>query len=450
MIRFRRWHWIALAGFLLATVIAWFGWSRQRFSPQHDATKAAIEIRTARTSFSIAGATSCAGGGCHGNVKPVPASERCQQDEFVLWTQDRHAGAYRTLFSERSQKIAKLLGDRTQAHEDSRCLACHTNPLAVNLSDDNPFVQQERRFGVGCESCHGSANEWLVAHAAPDWHREKHRHSMPDLADPIVQAKTCAGCHVGAPADREVPVRDVNHDLIAAGHPRLQFEFGAYRANMPAHWRPKKHSNNAHIWVVGQVVSAQSALELTVHRAKNGPWPEFAEHDCFACHHALAEPSWRRQPSVRQRGVLPWGSWHFALTRELAGELPALDMLEKEMRTGSPDRTKAAAKAQAALNELRHLHSQLQDANHAFGEELARRRIVERLGKGELLVNSCWDGVEQLYLALHSVRPSAALLTLSDERAFLPEFNSPTAWPSKNHRAFDPLMLLEKLKVLAK
>jgi hypothetical protein len=32
------------------------------------------------------------------------------------------------------------------------------------------------------------------------------------------------------------PWRDVNHDLIAAGHPRLSFELSAFMATMPPHW----------------------------------------------------------------------------------------------------------------------------------------------------------------------------------------------------------------------
>ena len=60
---------------------------------------------------------------------------------------------------------------------------------------------------------------------------------MRALDAPLVQAQVCVGCHVGAPAKDGVPARDLNHDLMAAGHPRLIFELSSYQANMPPHWR---------------------------------------------------------------------------------------------------------------------------------------------------------------------------------------------------------------------
>ena len=58
-------------------------------------------------------------------------------------------------------------------------------------------------------------------------------------------------------------------DLIAAGHPRLDFEFSAYHANLPKHWdRTQDKSRNqeslkARLWVAGQVASAEAAAQLT-------------------------------------------------------------------------------------------------------------------------------------------------------------------------------------------
>ena len=39
------------------------------------------------------------------------------------------------------------------------------------------------------------------------------------------------------------------------------------------------------------------------------PWPEFAEYDCFACHHDLRDRAWRRDPvrfGKRPPGSLAW------------------------------------------------------------------------------------------------------------------------------------------------
>src|SRR5262249_48335933 len=127
-----------------------------------------------------------------------------------------------------------------------------------------------------------------------------------------------------------VPVRDVNHDLIAAGHPRLNFEFAAFQANMPKHWEPtadeKKPEYEFKSWAVGQAASAKAALDLLAYRAghESQPWPEFTEYGCFACHHDLGASKdkdkgyvdWRQTPEHykgRRPGALPWGTWYFAL-----------------------------------------------------------------------------------------------------------------------------------------
>src|SRR5207253_2017930 len=97
------------------------------------------------------------------------------------------------------------------------------------------------------------------------------------------------GCHVGGPSEDGRPPRDVDHDLIAAGHPRLEFEFSGSLANLPAHWSEKGRNAApdfpARAWAIGQVASAGAALELLGDRARaaeqqSGRWPEFSEYDC--------------------------------------------------------------------------------------------------------------------------------------------------------------------------
>jgi hypothetical protein len=173
----------------------------------------------------------------------------------------------------------------------------------------------------------------------------------------VDRARTCTACHVGSGN------RDVNHDLIAAGHPRLNFEFDTYLANLPRHWQPERDKERASAWQVGQLVSAEAALELLAYRAdsKNGqPWPEFAEYDCFACHHDLKAKSWRQQRGYADRvpGTLPWSDWYAALPRFIDRSLsdaPKIHdgfvALRAEMSKPMPDRTRVATEARA-LAEL--------------------------------------------------------------------------------------------------
>jgi hypothetical protein len=275
---------------------------------------------------------------------------------------------------------------------------------------------------------------------------------MPDLTDPTLQARTCAGCHIGAAPDKEAPLRDVNHDLIAAGHPRLNFEFGAFQANMPPHWRPRKMAEG-HFWAVGQIVSAQAALELLSYRAISEPWPEFAEYDCFACHHSLASPNWRQswKPVGRKPGDLAWGSWYFALTDALAGESVELKSLRTILQKPNPDRQHAAAAAHAALLKLKNFHTQLAGAKKDLDDlPLDRKRLLALVKESR--AEAGWDGAEQMYLALHALNQSqadpgvaAVLQELSPMRAFPPGFDSPISWPQNGMGRFEPQDFFERL-----
>ena len=73
----------------------------------------------------------------------------------------------------------------------------------------------------------------------------------------------------------------MNYDLIAAGHPRLDFSFHAFLGVMPKHWpdiaaKPGSpaiqpgfktdRETHAEAWAIGQVVAAEAALKLLADR----------------------------------------------------------------------------------------------------------------------------------------------------------------------------------------
>src|SRR6185312_4830920 len=99
---------------------------------------------------------------------------------------------------------------------------------------------------------------------------------MARLYDIGERALACAGCHVGAPADPErgYPVRDMNHDMIAAGHPRLNFDFADYQHRLTPHWfernrttgQPAGPAFELQAWLIGKVAHAEAALHLDVDR----------------------------------------------------------------------------------------------------------------------------------------------------------------------------------------
>jgi hypothetical protein len=383
--------------------------------------------------FALTGTSSCSGRACHGGLEPLPG-KLIRRNEYTTWLyHDKHARAFDVLHNERSEGIARNLAAKTgkliPAHKDVRCLACHVTPALANGTAKDVVAMRED--GVGCEACHGPAEKWRAPHTNPTaWAETKARlgfdgvkrqYGMVVMEDLAHRAQVCAGCHVGAGADNALglPVRDVNHDLIAAGHPRLNFEFGAFLANMPKHWLEPHEKRkdekagqvfDAKVWAVGQAATAMAALELLEHRAQatDQPWPEFTEYDCFACHHDLSQPSWRQSKAhygQRLPGSLPWGTWLASMPRALAAQPPfqapevvkALEELERFMATPYPDRQGVARLAQQAAGPL---NTWLAQIDRAAYDQATVNRLMKGLAGDHRLAAEGWDGAAQFYLAV--------------------------------------------------
>ncbi len=246
------------------------------------------------------GVASCAAAACHNGNGPRGS----KGSEYTTWiAHDPHSRAFSVLIEARSRTIEKnyrRLKSVQEAHaeEDALCLKCHVQP---GLSSINKHERFSTVDGVGCEACHGPAEKWLTRHYQADWKTlsaaETHALGMTDTRNLRTRAEACVGCHVGR-GDA-----NVNHDLIAAGHPHCGFEVqAAYLARYPRHWRISDERRRypdfeARAWEEGQLVSAAAALELLHGRATRpgAPWPEFAELECAACHHDLQEPTARPQ-----------------------------------------------------------------------------------------------------------------------------------------------------------
>ncbi|HEV3004804.1 MAG TPA: multiheme c-type cytochrome, partial [Pirellulales bacterium] len=184
------------------------------------------------------GVSSCSAQPCHGDVARDQVWPIWGNEVTVWLERDRHAQAYRVLSNELSKKMAERLQLGVPANRSAKCLGCHS-PADFGASAAEPFLAD----GVGCESCHGPAEQWLAKHTLQGWRdkpsRAKRELGLVDTNDLHDRAKACAVCHVGSAAADSSPGGEVNHDLIAAGHPALKFEFTAYLAKMPKHWTEK-------------------------------------------------------------------------------------------------------------------------------------------------------------------------------------------------------------------
>ena len=426
---------LMVAAIALAAALA--AWLLRPVGKDDAARHVAPAVAVQSVKASLVTTASCAGRTCHGALEPPNRPDGPLFNEYTTWlARDPHAGAYETLSSDRSRAMARRIGIAA-ADKSERCLPCHTTTTSDNME----------QVGVGCAACHGNAAKWLDAHTAKSWHsltaREKSERGMIAVGDAATLAKQCAGCHVGAAQ------ADVNHDLIAAGHPRLAFEFSAFFANLPSHWRPKDYPY-AQRWAIGQIVAAEAALELLRHRAKSphAPWPEFAEYDCFGCHHDLTEPSWRRERTGGSKGSLAWGTWYYSLPKVLADNPTPLAALTELMDKRRPPRDAVAQRTSAAIDEVHQIAGRFAGARQ---QPAAVRALMAALPADRRLTQApSWDAAEQTYLALWALnragKDAAFQKTLDDllnVRAFRPGWDGPLSLP--NH-GFDPAALFARLR----
>src|SRR5439155_21732894 len=172
-------------------------------------------------------------------------------NEYATWSvPDKHSRAYKALEEPRGKRIAQIL-KIADATRDQRCTVCHVV--------GSP--EKSRSDGVACEACHGSAEQWLGPHTRPSSHDASVQAGMIDTQKPEVRAKTCLACHLGAPG------QDVDHELIAAGHPDLAFELDTFTLAQPAHHRPRAANVRVRSWAVGQAAALGEAMRLLIAHA---------------------------------------------------------------------------------------------------------------------------------------------------------------------------------------
>lgn len=176
-----------------------------------------------------------------------------QQDAGPIWEhQDKHPRAFSEL-QRHEALVTRILGfpmnevlnngrvsqraeDRERVAALRACLSCHaTWPV------DEPEPPVELSSGVSCQACHGPGLSWSRPHREPWWRlctpEAKSRLGFTNVRDPLERTQLCVSCHVGDFRQG----RFVTHAMYAAGHPPLPgFEYGAFQAQMPAHWRSLK------------------------------------------------------------------------------------------------------------------------------------------------------------------------------------------------------------------
>ncbi len=360
----------------------------------------------------LRGAASCAASSCHGGPRPsVSTPTAARGSEYTLWLDsDPHAQSWRTLSSDASNQILTKLGIvrqgkliNPQGYEN--CLACHNT--GRTLTDDR--ITPQLAEGVGCEACHGPAQPWYDRHyqasAVPV-------EGMTDIRPLVQRAKLCTTCHVGS-IDR-----DMNHDIIAAGHPALYFDMAVYHERYPKHWREAGEANpdlRARLWLAGQIAMADAELELLEARSGKSHsvsiWPELSLYRCTECHVSLNGVP--RLPGELNRELVTTGranprEWNLSGIDSLAkyfGSQPAapLTVELQKIRSLLQDQPPDASKVLPVAKSLRRM---LADQFYPSGDrELVNwnRQSLRSLSQDQLRkpqVAEEWEAAAKFYIAI--------------------------------------------------
>ena len=92
--------------------------------------------------FTLVGAKKCKM--CH--------NKEATGQQYTVWSEGPHAGAFATLAGEKALAHAKEAGSGNP-QEDPKCLECHVTAFPVMGDLENQKITLEE--GVSCESCHG-------------------------------------------------------------------------------------------------------------------------------------------------------------------------------------------------------------------------------------------------------------------------------------------------------
>lgn len=356
-------------------------------------------------------AVGCSASNCHGHA--VPAGPDLRPDDTWRWAAtlvvrdsdpDPHANAWHVLTEPASIEMMRRFNSnlpeekRVAAESSARCLACHSHPAAAIAAEarsaGKPFDEEHfrrRTDGISCDTCHqdNARGEWRLEHVG--WNDRTDREAryqsleLPFLNDLPVRGRLCAGCHVGAAEINGGAVRrEVDHDLIAAGHPPLGFELLGSTRRLPKHWherdcRVKAEDSQAAAdrtmatWGSGQRAVLNASLDLMEKDGRETTvWPEFAQMRCFGCHDGMGKGGgsalraggtdgsslWRRGVELQSLFDSPP-----APVEEFLHEWSRLALKEDDVRRLIPEVRNALESHPASVDTLRKAIERLQQRN---------------------------------------------------------------------------------------
>ena len=396
------------------------------------------------------GVASCANSGCHGSTQPLNAAPVLQNEYYTWLASDRHAQAYNVLFTDRSARVARNMRLKGRAYTETVCLDCHTTTVPARLVSGKVDVED----GVQCEACHGPASGWRAEHTMAGWtHEQSVARGMTDLRSLPTRASGCLSCHLGN--DK----REVDHELIASGHPILAFELDNYTETMPAHWRRSKDSatpdtHGARAFAVGQAAAFSQSLDNLARHARGEvarvlrhelhQLPPFAGDERMAAGARLARPG-------RTAGVEPaalGGAPSSRRPRQFVSARAARQRRAVDRLARRPHERHERCRAGCRRCSQDHGRRHSADRRAELARDDVRTLMRTITGETDFILTSDVHSAEQTALALQSL---ASALTRNNPRLLkspMTEAIDGLFAEIQNRERYEPARFVQKLAAL--
>ncbi|MEQ1827405.1 MAG: multiheme c-type cytochrome [Pirellula sp.] len=414
------------------------------------------DLQSHPTSRKPTSITGCMTTACHGSnsASDAPLWQRSGKIWFDL---DPHARAYTSLLSDESRQIVERLTNESVSVASRRyrdileekCVSCHA-------SENAPVSQ--RLLGADCQVCHGAAEAWGDEHYSKEWKSLGNQRFDPkgkwNVESFASRASVCASCHVGE-LNRTGRDRQVDHRLMAAGHPPMHFDFELFSLRYPKHWDSTKDpverqgESSFRRWRIGKLESTISRLKLLSERAHRAEqkrqagslqdWPELTEYSCFRCHHPLQQPSWRQVRGADSS--MQWDPWCTALLElavseesssqvlKLASELKST--MESSTQLSSPFAPSSVSQKVAPLLQLLENERSQIAADVPWSETRYRATLSGILKREDMFAE--WESAAQWSIVCRSIAAPLKLdlPKLSENVSLDPYFGNARIWTNR-------------------
>ena len=162
------------------------------------------------------------------DVMGVETCRECHEEMVLEWEGTAHArGLSDPVSTESAAVIAEILGMRpADIPRSASCVRCH---FTEEVLSGVPQVTS----GVGCESCHGAAADWIDVHNSRGASRgqrvdESLRLGMAHPGSILAVSKACYECHI---VDDEQLVNGTGHPALSEGFEILSWYSGEVNHN---------------------------------------------------------------------------------------------------------------------------------------------------------------------------------------------------------------------------